>query len=46
MACTGMSISLEDFFLGTAFLRAFWGVQVWIREGRQRESEGRCGGEV
>lgn len=31
MACTGMSIGLEDFMLGTACLRSFWCMQVWIR---------------
>jgi len=30
-ACTGMSISLEDFLLGMAYLRSFWVVQLWIR---------------
>ncbi len=32
MACTGMAIGLEDFFLGEACLRAFWLVQRWIEE--------------
>lgn len=30
MACTGMAIGLEDFYLGEACLRAFWLVQRWI----------------
>ncbi|KAH7319492.1 hypothetical protein BKA65DRAFT_103220 [Rhexocercosporidium sp. MPI-PUGE-AT-0058] len=34
MACTGMTIGMDDFHLGTAYLRAFWLVQRWIaREG-------------
>lgn len=38
-----MSISLEDFLLGMAYLRSFWAVQVWIR--RQRVVEVEISGE-
>jgi hypothetical protein len=38
MACTGMSIGLEDFNLGTAYLRAFWVVQRWIDSERLKAS--------
>ncbi|KAL5314571.1 hypothetical protein ACEPPN_017212 [Leptodophora sp. 'Broadleaf-Isolate-01'] len=41
MACTGMTIGMDDFNLGTAGLRAFWLVQRWIvREGLEMTRAG------